>query len=146
MKLIEFKKENFNLYLDLATSFHMGPASFTEPDSEIFKRNFNHILIENDAFGYFVYEGEKIAGYLLCSLMFSTEVGGLSLWLEELSILPEFQGEGLGSKTIELLLEMFPKIKRFRLEVAPSNEKAKSLYERLGYNFLRYEQMIYDRE
>ncbi len=146
MKLIEFKKEDLNLYLNLATSFHMGPASFTQPDQEIFKRNFNHILKDKGAFGYFVSEGETVAGYLLCSLMFSTEVGGVSLWLEELSILPEFQGAGLGSETIESLLEMFPDIKRFRLEVAPSNEKAKSLYERLGYNFLKYEQMIYDRE
>ena len=38
-----------------------------------------------------------------------------------------------------------PGVRRFRLEVTRSNEKAVRLYERLGFTFLDYDQMILDR-
>ena len=45
-----------------------------------------------------------------------------------------------------MIIDAFPNIKRFRLEVAPSNDMAIKLYEKLGYHFLKYEQMVYDRK
>lgn len=146
MKLKEFTKNDLDKYIELATEFHSGPASFTAPNVSIFNRNFNHIIENDDAFGWFIEVDGKIAGYTLCSRMFSTEVGGMQLWIEELSVSGEFQGRGLGTQSIELLVDLFPEMKRFRLEVAPENESAKALYQRLGYDFLMYEQMVFDRK
>lgn len=147
MKLNEFKTNDLDKYVELATGFHSGPASFTAPNVDIFNRNFAHIIENDDAFGYFI-EGDDgvVAGYVVCSRMFSTEVGGMQLWVEELSVSEDFQGQGLGTQVLESLIERFPSMKRFRLEVAPSNESAKALYKRLGYDFLMYEQMIFDRK
>ena len=39
----------------------------------------------------------------------------------------------------------FPDVRRFRLEVTRCNERAISLYRRLGYEELDYIQMIKDR-
>ncbi|QIK69911.1 GNAT family N-acetyltransferase [Erysipelothrix sp. HDW6C] len=145
MKLQEFTPQDLEGYITLATKFHSGPASFTAPDVAIFERNFDYIVNHDSAFGWFIYEEGYVCGYVLCSMMYSTEVGGLSLWVEELSVEDGFQGKGIGSKTLNSLIEMFPEVKRFRLEVAPSNESAKKLYKRLGYDFIAYEQMIIDR-
>lgn len=145
MKLIQFTKEAKQDYLDLANEFYDSPAVLGEPDTALFERNFDHLLLHEDAYGYFLnYEGKNI-GYVLCVKMFSTEVGAPSLWIEEVTIAPGYQGKGFGSKTFELIHDMFPDVKRFRLEVSLENPNAKKLYERLGYDMLVYEQMIYDR-
>lgn len=146
MKLLEFTDKDLDQYIELAHIFHSGPASFTAPNHTIFKANFDHIIDHEDAFGWFIESEGEIAGYVLCSLMFSTEVGGMALWVEELSVQEAFQEKGLGTQALESLIELFPEILRFRLEVAPDNKSAKALYQRLGYDFLMYEQMIFDRK
>ena len=44
-------------------------------------------------------------GYALVSKTFSQEPGGRAIWVEELSVLPEFRGQGLGSEAPVLLHE-----------------------------------------
>ena len=39
----------------------------------------------------------------------------------------------------------YPEYKRFRIEVTESNVNAKRLYERWGFRFLEYNQMVLDR-
>lgn len=77
--------------------------------------------------------------------MYSTEIGAKQLWVEEISIINKFQGKGLGSQVLDEIVSMFPNMKRFRLEVVPSNEAAKRLYKRKGFEFIAYEQMNIDR-
>ena len=43
-------------------------------------------------------------------------------------------------------MEENPQVKRFRLEVTRSNEGAVRLYEKLGFSFLEYDQMVLDRQ
>lgn len=145
MKLVPFTKDNRDTYLKLASSFYDSPAVLSEADPEIFNRNFEHILSHDDAMGFFLSLDDVKIGYVLCAKMFSTEVGAPSLWIEELTIETGHQGKGYGSQTFALIHEMYPEVKRFRLEVSKENAYAKRLYERLGYKDLAYEQMIYDR-
>lgn len=145
MELRAFTSSDLSLYSELATKFLTSPACFGEPDLDLFKRNFNHIVKENDCFGWFLIEEGHVCGYLLSSIMFSTEVGGMQLWVEELSVEEAYRGQGLGTQALSILMDQFPEVIRFRLEVTPSNEGAKNLYERLGFKFLKYEQMILDR-
>ncbi|MBK2402896.1 MULTISPECIES: GNAT family N-acetyltransferase [unclassified Erysipelothrix] len=145
MELRSFTDSDLPLYVELATKFLTSPACFGEPDFELFTRNFKHIIKENDCFGWFLVEDGKVCGYLLSSIMFSTEVGGLQLWVEELSVEDAYRGQGLGTEALSILMDAFPDVVRFRLEVTPSNKGAKKLYERLGFEFLGYEQMILDR-
>ncbi|MDE8340024.1 GNAT family N-acetyltransferase [Erysipelothrix rhusiopathiae] len=145
MELKAFTDSDLTLYAELATKFLTSPACLGEPDYELFKRNFSHIIKENDCFGWFLVEEGNVCGYLLCSIMFSTEVGGLQLWVEELSVDDVYRGKGLGTEALSILMDKFPDVIRLRLEVTPSNRGAKKLYERLGFEFLGYEQMILDR-
>ena len=58
-------------------------------------------------------------------------------WLEDLFILPKFQGQGIGSQVITLLEE---KVKKYSeslyIEVSARNLAAMKLYHRLGYDCL----------
>ena len=72
-------------------------------------------------------------GYALTAKSFSQECGGQCVWVEELYVLPAYQGKGMGSRVFELLNAYYPDCCRFRLEVEPENEGAARLYRRLGY-------------
>ena len=87
----------------------------------------------------------KTAGFGFSSLKFETEVGGMTLWLEELYLEPEYRGCGIGGSYFEFVKSEFGgKVKRIRLEVGPENVGAIRLYERNGFDFLNYRQMIID--
>lgn len=63
--------------------------------------------------------------------------GGKIDWLEELFILPEYQGKGFGSKAIRQLEEIVKKYSvSLYIEAAARNEAAIRLYRKLGYNCL----------
>ena len=63
--------------------------------------------------------------------------GGKADWLEELFILPQYQGNGFGSEAIRQLEEI---VKTYSvslyIEAAARNEAAIRLYRRLGYDCL----------
>ena len=64
---------------------------------------------------------------------------------EELFLKEEFRGKGYGTRFFDEIMKAKPQVCRFRLEVTRSNEKAVHLYERLGFEFLAYDQMVLDR-
>lgn len=87
------------------------------------------------------------AGYAIISLKFETEVGGMAAWIEELFVDDEFRGQGIGSEFFDFLAaELHGRIKRIRLEVGDENDGAKRLYEKLGFEFLDYKQMVIDKD
>ncbi len=88
---------------------------------------------------------KEYAGYCHISQMYSCEVGGIVLFIEEIYIRDKFKGKGLGTDIITFIRKEFDsKVKRYRLEIVSSNMSAIRLYERLGFEFLAYKQMILD--
>ena len=99
------------------------------------------------AVAYFIKDEGKIAGFAQLSFTFSTEAGGLVLWVEELYIRPQFRDKGLGRAFFQFLeTEYGDKMARFRLEIEPDNHRAEKRYERMGFKKLNYMQMVKDRE
>lgn len=85
----------------------------------------------------------KIAGFVQLSFSYSTEAGGGVVLLEEVYISPDYRGQGIGSEVFAFLKkEYHGKAARIRLEVAPDNTRAAALYEKLGFTYLPYKQMI----
>ena len=77
--------------------------------------------------------------------MFCREVGGKTVWIEELYIRDAYRGKGYGSEFFKWLKENEPAA-RFRLEAEPSNFKAIKLYEKWGFCVLPYSQMVLDSD
>lgn len=92
---------------------------------------------------YIIEKNHETAGYALLSLTWSNEGGGLTLWIDELYILPQFQGQGLGNAFFHFLHQEWDgRIARFRLETESGNDGARRLYQKMGYESFPYLQMI----
>ncbi|MBP3398935.1 MAG: GNAT family N-acetyltransferase [Erysipelotrichaceae bacterium] len=58
-------------------------------------------------------------------------------WLEDIFVLPEFQGRGIGSRAIQLAEDIVKEYSdSLYIEVAARNMKAIRLYQRIGYDCL----------
>ena len=90
------------------------------------------------------WDGEA-AGYLYVTQCYSAEVGGRCVFIEEIYLEPEYRRRGLGAQIMAWLEQEYPAARRFRLEVTQANQGAISLYQRAGYTFLRYDQMVLDK-
>ena len=92
--------------------------------------------------GYVFEEDGQISGYAMAAKSYSTEYGGLCIWVEDIYIKPAFQGRGMGKAFLDYLEERYRgQAVRFRLEAEDENEHAIRLYRKQGYQKLPYVQM-----
>lgn len=140
-------KEDEEIFYQMAELFYSTDAVLHPIPKEHHIKAFQEMM-RSDMYveGYiFEYEG-KAAGYAITSKMYSQEAGGITLWIDELFVLKEFRSKGLAKEFFTYLKNTVDStIVRLRLEVEEYNEVAKKLYEKIGFNKLRYEQMILER-
>ena len=130
------------LYVSLAKAFYSTDAVFQPIPEKHFNDTFDE-LMRSDIYTFcriLEHEGTP-AGYALMSRTYSQEAGGMAVWIEEIYILPEYRGKGLGSVFFSWLFETYP-APRYRLEVEPENEAAMHLYKKLGFKSVPYGQMM----
>ncbi len=147
LQLVNITREHQEVVMPMVQAFYQGPAVAHPVEERILRDSFLAVADPaNEAiWGYLLqYQGE-LAGYLYVTKMFSCEVGGTCLFIEEIYVRPGFQGKGLGKSALLWLEEEFPEVKRLRLEVSLENEGAKRLYQGLGYEFLPYQQMVKEK-
>lgn len=143
----DFTASDHDAFLAMAGEFYTSDAVMHSVPESCFETTFARCLA-GDAFvrGLILESGGRPAGYALLSFTYSNEAGGLVVLLEEIYVLPEFQGKGLGRELFGFVeAEYAEQARRFRLEVTRCNERAISLYRHLGYEPLDYIQMIKDR-
>ena len=81
---------------------------------------------------YFILLGEATVG-----LLHLGSRGGKIDWLEDLFVLPEYQGQGVGGRVIRLAEGLVRQYSQsMYIEAAARNERAIRLYRRLGYDCL----------
>ena len=96
--------------------------------------------------GVLIYDEGEVAGYLYVTQCYSAEVGGRCIFIEEIFVAQAFRGRGVGRAVLDWLEEQYPDARRFRLEVTQVNQGAVRLYQRMGYQYLRYDQMVLDKK
>lgn len=131
-------------YIALAQRFYSSDAVHHVIPKANIERTFDEMMRSDVyAVGYILTCVGRPAGYALVAKTFSCEGGGLTIWIEEAYILPEYRSCGLGSELFAALeAEYGQALARMRLEIAPDNVRAKSLYQKLGFEELPYQQMV----
>ncbi len=121
--------------------FYSSPAVLSNGSEEIFRADIDNCVGDCPFLdGYVFEENANICGYAMVAKSFSTEFGKPCVWIEDLYILPEYRGCGLGRKFLDFIDGKYPHCVR-RLEVETENSHAFALYEKCGYQILPYTEM-----
>lgn len=83
-------------------------------------------------------EGGRPIGVAYLSFQWTLERGGRVMWLEELYVLPERRGQGIGQRLLDAALEgaRARGCLAVELEVEASHSRAANLYARAGFRAL----------
>ena len=129
-------------FLAMSREFYESDAVLHSIPEEFHERSFEELMRSDVYLECYIMETDgKAVGYALLTKTFSREAGGLNIWVDELYLRPEYRGLGAGSAFFAFLEQTHPAA-RYRLETEPENERAQSLYRRMGYRDLPYLQMI----
>ncbi len=137
-------REDREIYITLAKEFYRAGVTLEVVDTKNIEITFNE-LMRSDVYAecYIIEHEGNVAGFALLAKTFSQEAGGLVIWLEELYIRPEYRSKGLGSEFFEYLEKnMDSSVKRIRLEVEEENTRVVKLYEKMGFKWFNYDQMV----
>jgi ribosomal protein S18 acetylase RimI-like enzyme len=79
--------------------------------------------------------GPVAAGYLVLTLGFSMEYGGLDAFVDDLYVRPQHRGKGLGTRVLEEVRAYCAAsgVRALHLEVGHENAVAKALYRKAGF-------------
>ena len=137
-------EEDREFFLEAADTFYHTDAVEKPLPMKKLEAIFDEMM-RSDVYieGYILMHNGERAGYAAVAKTFQTESAALTVWIEDLYILPQFRGKGLGKTFFERLFAKYDSITgRYRLEVEPENETAYNLYKKLGFRELGYTEMI----
>ena len=79
--------------------------------------------------------GGAVVGYAALTFCFSFEFGGKTAFLDELYLVPEYRGRGLGKQAVEFVCRQAGKeaVRAVHLEVELHNGPGRRLYGRAGF-------------
>ena len=115
--------------MEMVDRFYHSPAVEHEVDPAVLRRSFQAAVDPAEPLiqGLVLEEDGRPVGYHYMCIGYSAEVGG-----------------GYGEQVIRWAMEQHPECARYRLEVTGENRAAR-LYERMGFRYLDYKQMVIDR-
>lgn len=137
-----------DIILSMMTSFYGSEAVIHPVSTQHFETTFAAAMDGSPFLRLLLLETKtgNPTGYALLNFTRSNEAGGLVVILEELYLKEVHRCAGYGSALLRFLEHEYPVAARFRLEVCKENQKAIALYQRLGYEFLDYQQMVKETE
>ena len=136
-----------DLVIPMVRDFYQSDAVDHPVDAAVLERSFQAAAGPAEPLlrGLLIQWEGRPAGYMYITQCYSAEVGGRCVFIEGIFLKPEFRGQGLGTEIMAWLEREYPAARRFRLEGTQGNQGAVRLYQRAGYEFLRYDQMVLDK-
>ena len=136
-----------DIVIPMVVDFYHSDAVDHEVPVEIMERAFAACADPDEPLlrGVLVCDGEEVVGYAYITFCYSAEVGCRCVFIEEIFLKEEHRGKGYGKQIMAWMEAEYPEVRRFRLEVTQVNKSAIRLYEKSGYKYLRYDQMVFDK-
>lgn len=133
--------EDKSAVIGMMRVFYSSPAVLSNGSEEIFQNDVENCVNESQYLEGYIFENSgKIQGYAMIAKSFSTEFGKPCIWIEDLYIMEEYRGMGIGSEFMNYVKEKYPD-SVIRLEVESDNEQAVKMYEKNGFEVLPYMEM-----
>ncbi len=135
-------QQDTDAVIDMMRTFYASPAVHTNGSEEIFRADVENCVNDCPYLEGYVFEADgALQGYAMLAKSFSTEFGKRCIWIEDLYLLPESRGNGIGRQFFAFLEEKYTDVV-FRLEAEEENEHAVHVYKKAGYEVLPYMEMI----
>ncbi|NDW51870.1 N-acetyltransferase [Aliiroseovarius sp. PrR006] len=126
--------DDLDRLLPLVAGFH-AEAGIEQDDAT--RRGALTPLLEGSPHGAIWMIGPRVApvGYVAVSFGWSIEFGGIDAFLDEIYVRERVRGRGMGSEALTALSRALSGqgVKAMHLEVDADNERARALYERMGF-------------
>ena len=135
---------DFEEILAMMKVFYASDALLIHPTEEVLRRTLTEALGNGPYLTGYGFEADGVlAGYGMVTRSYSTEMGGICVWIEDLYIQPQFRGKGFGSSFLRFVEEQYRhEAVRLRLEAEPENERAMGVYGKAGFEILDYTQLV----
>ena len=139
-KMRKMSEKDKETIFNMMREFYNSPALITTPSDEVLQRNISDCISGNPYIEGFVFEeNETVIGYAMTAKSYSTEFGGICVWIEDLYLLPEYRHKGIGSRFFTYLEVLYRGTAVvFRLEAERENENAVEVYKKNGFTELPY--------
>ncbi|MBB5374105.1 GNAT family N-acetyltransferase [Acidocella aromatica] len=127
------RPEDAELLLQMSRDFHIEDGS---PLDEAGEATLAHVAAgEALAPAYILELDGAPAGFFILTLGYSVENGGTDGFIDDIYLLPALRGRGLGRQGVALAIEAAREagIRTLLLEVEAPNERAYSLYCKMGF-------------
>ena len=143
MKIRAMQLKDMEEVVGMMRVFYDSPAVIHAAPDEILRQDVKDCVGDCPYIeGYIFEENDRILGYSMVAKSYSTEYGGICVWVEDLYMKEEARGLGIGTAFFSFLDEKYKdQAVRFRLEVEEENERAVAVYKKAGYHPLPYMQM-----
>ncbi len=144
----QFKASDKKAVVELIKSLYREDPEGNPVFDEKINRTFTELTKHPDKGTIMIIEADsKIIGYSILINFWSNEYSGNILDIDELYIKSNYRGKGIGLKYIQYLIDnKFNNSVAVQLETMPSNNKARQLYERIGFKLSQSNHFIYDFE
>ncbi len=128
--------------IEMMKVFYASLAVHTNGSNEIFKSDVEE-CINNSPYleGYVLEDGEKLIGYMMVAKSYSTEFGKPCVWIEDIYLVEDQRGKGLGGLLLKHITEKY-KNAVVRLEADKENGQAIKAYKKAGFKEISYLEMI----
>jgi ribosomal protein S18 acetylase RimI-like enzyme len=94
-------------------------------------------LMENPAVGrlWLIQAGHDVVGYLVLTLGYSLEVGGMDAFIDDVYVIPPARHRGFGRAAVQLALGEAAQlgVHAVHLDAEQADERARTLYRSLGF-------------
>ncbi len=146
MTIRKLKNSDFDTVMDMLRVFYASDALLVHPEDTVLEKMLRDALEDTPLLTGYGFEAEgSLAGYGMVTRSYSTERGGICVWIEDIYILPEFRGKGIGSAFLRFVEQENPGAVRLRLEAEPENEPAMAAYRKAGFEILAYTQLVKEK-
>ncbi len=139
MNIRKMIREDAQAVFEMMRVFYDSPALLHKSSDRVLKRDIEDCLSDMPFLeGYIFDEIGETVGYSMIAKSYTTEYGGICIWIEDLYIKENYRNKGYARQFFEFVEKQYPEAVRYKLEVEQENEHAVAAYKKNGYNISEY--------